>query len=212
MSLQTESVDAPLLRVPETLIHAIDAPGATDDESEGVPTADPTADLLAASSRQGRLLLRLVASTDTLMQKNDRLAERMDAWEVRARNILSTVEKADRANQTASDEQLYRMAGEAIFFMDVLQNAYEAASASKNANLTRELASALKNGARRLASQGVCEIPCPIGEPPDGRLHESVDTAKAPVGSARYGIVGIVRRGWQIGTHVLRRAQVVTAR
>lgn len=174
------------------------------EENGDAPATAPIAAPLAALSRQGRLLLRLTASTDALAQKSDALVQ--------------TGQKAVHAAQAAADDRLFRMANEAVFLMDVLQNAHEAAAVRANENnaLANELASALRSGARRLAAQGVCEIPCPVGEPPDGLLHESVDTVEAGSDGTqsvtRYGVVGVVRRGWQIGNHVLRRAQVVTAR
>jgi molecular chaperone GrpE (heat shock protein) len=106
-----------------------------------------------------------------------------------------------------AERRARQVALEAIHLMDALDWVQGALTARGDA-LAREVALAQRDCLRRLAAVGVTEIPC--DGLMDGRLHEGVDTADGS-GKPQYHIISVVRRGYQCGPEVLRRAEVVTA-
>jgi molecular chaperone GrpE (heat shock protein) len=166
-----------------------------DDQEDGSKTASP----LQIVSKQGRLILRLSAATEAMEARYRELSGQLDE---RDRRIMELGEAKRDAERRARQAVL-----EAIHLMDALDWIQEALAARGDA-LAREVALAQRDCARRLAAVGVTEIPC--DGLMDGRLHEGVDTA-ADTGKPKYYIISVVRRGYQCGPEVLRRAGVITA-
>ena len=105
------------------------------------------------------------------------------------------------------------MALEAIHLMDALDWAGGAAGAHGEEKLAREILSAQRDCLRRLAVLGVTEISAARGAVMDGRMHEGLDAIPATDDTAdvpQYHILSLIRRGYQRGPDVLRRAGVAT--
>lgn len=196
-----EEIRAEIERLPRTLNRVPDAVNETERPApETRKPASPVPTPLDVVSRQGRLLMRLTASSESVegrMRDLTRLAERQSAET-----------EALRVERRKADERARQFAMETIRLIDTLDR-LQVALAAKSDPLAEEAASAQRDAARRLAALGVTEIPC--SGIADGRLHESVDTSPAPPGTPRYTILSAVRRGWQCGPDILRRACVITA-
>jgi molecular chaperone GrpE (heat shock protein) len=172
------------------------------DESGGEPAAAATP--LDIVSRQGRLILRLSAAAESLEARYKQLADAVAAREER----LSAAEE----EALAARQQARRMALEAVRLMDALDWVQEALAAAggEAAPLAREVASAQRDCLGRLAAAGLTPVPAEPGAPTDGRLHEGLEAVETDA-VPQYHIVRVLRRGWQMGPDVLRRAGVVTA-
>lgn len=191
---------------------------------EGAPEKESAAEFspLQVISRQGRLILRLTASTEALDARYKELAERMREQaaalaqqeaelrerDARVKRLIAEAEEARREGQQEGQEQARRVALEAIRMMDALDWAQDALDARGEEALSREFASARRDCVRRLTAIGITEVPCEGMM--DGRLHEGLETLETN-SVPRYHIVRVLRRGWQCGPDVLRRAGVVTA-
>ncbi len=206
------------------------APNANSSGEESAPAA-PTLSPLQVAAKQGRLLLRLSAASeatearlrDLAHQAQERDASLREAQE--AAKAARDEAKREREARRDAEAETRKLALETIRFMDALEAARDAAaSATPQTDFARELGIALQNGARRLAAAGITEVP--TAGLMDGRLHSGVDTvprhaSETPGDENRednentretpqYHIVGVVRRGWQRGPDILRRADVVT--
>lgn len=171
------------------------APGG----DETVTTPDPSP--LQVASRLGKQLLRLSASYQDL---NERQQELTGQIKDRDRRLD---EAADR--ERAGERQLRKTAETAVQILDALDFLHETLS-KRNDPLTTETESARRDCLRRLASVGVAEIPA--SGVFDGNLHEGVGTVPATDALPPYHIAEVVRRGFQMGTHILRKAEVITAK
>lgn len=150
-------------------------------------------------SKQGRMVMRLTASVDALTTRHDTLAQQLTERNEEFERLEQRYEAAQRQAQQAS------MA--AIQILDALDWAHGALSAVGDPR-AKELEAAQRDSLRRLAAAGINEIPCE-GEI-DGKLHEAMETVTSE-DVPRYHIVRVIRRGFQSGTEILRRAGVVTA-
>lgn len=169
-------------------------------EGEGVSVPAPAAATpLQVISRQGRLILKLSAAAESLDARYKELSERGRAQEAR----LEAAEEAARAARS----QARQAALEAIRLMDAL-DWVQTALAGAGHPLAAEVASAQRDCLRRLAALGLTEVPAE--GPMDGRLHEGLEAVETDA-VPQYHIVRVLRRGWQMGPDVLRRAGVVTA-
>lgn len=170
-----------------------------DEES----TADPKNEgPLGVVARQGRLILRLTAAVEAT-EARLRTQEEMRAEIATAQAVVAQAQEETR-----------RVLREAVLpLMDALDFAGTAANTHGDTAVASSIAGARRDGLRRLAGIGVAEIPAAVGSPFDGRLHEAVESRPAPPGSsvAQYTILAVVRPGYQRGTDILRRANVVTA-
>ncbi|GAB4468177.1 MAG: hypothetical protein OHK0029_40420 [Armatimonadaceae bacterium] len=176
---------------------------------EGTAAARPEKNLatpLEIVSRQGRLLLRLAAATETLEQRYHELEQRY--WDLgnRLSERNAQVDVIEGARRDA-ERKTRQMALEAIRLLDTLDWVMMALQTRED-GLEQQVASAQKECLRRLAGVGITEIAAE--GLPDGRLHESVDTLSTDE-VPQYHIVSVVRRGYQYGPEVLRRAEVITA-
>lgn len=182
-------------------------PALPDSHGAGGDGSSPdTPEPLQIVSKQGRLILRLSAAIEALEVRYKELAEAEKARRTQSEALADTLRETERrARQTAL---------EAIHLMDALDWAEGATRAQGNGKLADQIVSAQRDCLRRLAAVGVTEIPAARGAEMDGRLHEGVDAVPASVEDAdvpRYHILSLVRRGYQYGTDVLRRAEVITA-
>lgn len=150
-------------------------------------------------SKQGRMVMRLTASVDALTTRHDALAQQLTERNEEFERLEQRYDAAQRQAQQAS------MA--AIQILDALDWAHGALSASNDPR-AKDLEAAQRDSLRRLAAAGINEIPCE-GEI-DGKLHEAMESV-ATEDVSRYHIVRVIRRGFQSGTEILRRAGVVTA-
>lgn len=174
---------------------------AGDADPNAVPDHDALSPLQIVA-KQGRLLVRLSASADALEARYRELSRQLDT-----RNAQS--DAMAQAQKTAQKETR-QMALVCIHLMDALDWVRTALEAQGAASLAREVAAAERDCLRRLAAIGVTEIPCQGLM--DAKLHEGVDTVLLSAGDVpRYHIVKTIRRGFQAGPEVLRRASVVTA-
>lgn len=162
--------------------------------------AGAAASPLGIVSKQGRLLLRLGAATESLDSRYGTLAEQIAAQSER----LTRAEDA-RLDAEASARQA---ALTTVQMMDALDWVYDRLVSSDLAETAQEVDAARRDCLRRMAGAGISEIPAQ--DVFDGRLHEGLE-AVAAEGIPPYQIVRVVRRGFQIGPDVLRRAAVVTA-
>jgi molecular chaperone GrpE (heat shock protein) len=165
-------------------------------EGEAVPEETTPLQLVA---RQGRVILRLSAATESVEKRYHELAERLAERDGRIEELSAARREAEkRARQAAL---------EAVHLMDALDWARDALE-KQGHPLAKELAAAQRDCLSRMAALGIRETP---GEGlMDGRLHEGVDTVETDA-VPRYHIVSVVRRGYQWGADVLRRAEVITA-
>ena len=162
-----------------------------------------TASPLQIVSKQGRLILRLSASVTAMEAYCRELGERLGAHSARMGDLAE--------EKRAAEARARQIALEAIRVMDALDWVGEALAARPEGGdpLAGEVASARRDCLRRLAAVGITEVPCQGAM--DGRLHEGLETTPGPLaGKARYDIVSVLRRGYQCGADVLRRAGVVT--
>lgn len=193
-----EEIRAEIERLPRTL-----NPENGEDDTPSSPLRQPSgpgSTPLDVVSRQGRLLMRLTASSESV---DGRIKELVRVAEKQAAEAETL-----RGERRRAEERARHFTLETIRLIDTLDR-LQAALAAKEDPLADEAASAQRDAARRLTALGVTEIPC-VGTS-DGRLHESVDTVPAPPGTMRYTILSVVRRGWQSGADILRRACVITA-
>jgi molecular chaperone GrpE (heat shock protein) len=178
--------------LPELTADALPAGSGTEGGGEATSP-------LQIVSKQGRLILRLSAATEAMEARYRELSGQL---EERDRRLAESSEAKREAERRAR-----QMALEAIHLMDALDWVQGALVARGDA-LACDVLLAQRDCARRLAAVGVTEIPC--DGLMDGRLHEGVDTAE-DTGKPQYHIVSVVRRGYQCGPEVLRRAEVITA-
>jgi molecular chaperone GrpE (heat shock protein) len=150
-------------------------------------------------AKQGRLILRLSAATEALETRYKEFASRLSERDSQTNEAVTARREAEkRARQIAL---------EIVHLLDALDWA-QSALEKQGHGLAQELASAQRDCLNRLAALGITEIPAK-GQM-DGRLHEGIDTvetAEVP----QYHVVSVVRRGFQWGAEILRRAEVVTA-
>jgi molecular chaperone GrpE (heat shock protein) len=166
-------------------------------DEKAVTTEETTP--LQLVSKQGRLILRLSAATEAMEARYKELAARLSERDERVEELTAARREAEkRARQVAQ---------EAIHLMDAL-DWVQSALAAQGHPLAKELVSAQRDCLNRLAALGITEVP---GEGMvDGRLHEGVDKVESS-DVPQYHIVSVVRRGFQWGTEILRRAEVITA-
>jgi len=176
-------------------IAALPALTADAPEGDGAEAVSP----LQIVSKQGRLILRLSAATEAMEARYRELSGQLDERDRRIADLGEAKRDAERRAR--------QVALEAIHLMDALDWIQGALMARGDA-LARDAALAQRDCLRRLAAVGVTEIPC--DGLMDGRLHEGLDTVDGS-GKPQYHIVSVVRRGYQCGPEVLRRAEVVTA-
>lgn len=174
-------------------------PTLPQESGDIVTASDPSP--LQVASRLGKQLLRINASYQELNQRQQELAEQLKERDRRLE------EAADRERN--QERQLRRTAEVAIQILDALDFLHEAL-ATVGDTLATEAESARRDSLRRLATIGVTEIPA-TGQF-DGSLHEGVGTVPATEAVPSYHIAEVVRRGYQMGTHVLRRTEVITAK
>jgi len=168
---------------------------------EGGDVATPPVPVspLQVISRQGRLILKLSATAESLDARYKELSERQRAQEAR----LEAAEEEARA----AKRQARQAALEAVRLMDALDWVQEALTA-RGLPLAGDVASAQRDCLGRLAALGLTEVPA--NGLMDGRLHEGLEAVETDA-VPQYHIVRVLRRGWQMGPDVLRRAGVVTA-
>lgn len=187
--------------LPATLPEVAEAAGGG-----GADAAPGSSAPLQVISKQGRLILRLSASLEALEARYKELAEEGKAWRTQAETAAEAARVSERrARQTAL---------EAIHLMDALDWVSESVRARGEEKFAEQIAAAQRDCLRRLAAVGVTEIPAPRGSEMDGRLHEGLDAVTATGADSdvpRYHILSLVRRGYQQGPDVLRRAGVITA-
>lgn len=187
-----EAVDA----LPDLIVGE---PTVADDDGDRPRPATLTP--LDVASRQGRLFMRQSATLEAQAAQLTQLAERLQARD-RNREEAQTLQRQaeKRARETALT---------AIQMLDALEWAENALRENGQSDLAGAMASAQRDCSRRLAAVGVNEIPATHGLM-DGALHEGMDVVRTN-DVPRYHIVRVVRRGFQMGTDILRRAGVTTA-
>jgi molecular chaperone GrpE (heat shock protein) len=185
--LQREIAALPTLTLPDT---------EAKSKAEGEVSIASPLDIVA---RQGRLILRLTAATEAIEGRYRDIAAQMTERDAQIEAQMEARKEADR--------RLRQMAAEVIHLMDALDWVHNTLEA-RGDSLVREVASAQRDCLRRLAAVGITEIP--TTGMADGRLHEGVDTAETSE-TSQYHIVSVVRRGFQLGPEILRRAEVITA-
>jgi molecular chaperone GrpE (heat shock protein) len=185
--LQREIAALPTLMPPQT-----EAKGKAEGE---VSIASPL-DIVA---RQGRLILRLIAATEAVEGRYREIAAQMVERDGQIESQMEARKEADR--------RLRQMATEVIHLMDALDWVHTTLNARED-SLVRDVAAAQRDCLRRLAAVGITEIP--TEGMVDGRLHEGVDTTETSE-TPQYHVVSVVRRGFQLGPEILRRAEVITA-
>ncbi len=208
---------------PVEIRREIDAlPDLTAPLPEGEGGAPGELSPLQVISRQGRLILRLSAAAEGLEARYKELAERLKEREAQAtadaeglrrerdaaRREAEEARREGRETARQAAEQARRVALEAVRLLDTLDWAEEAATARGDDAMARDIAAARRDARRRLAAAGVTEVPCEGMA--DGHLHEGLEAVTTDA-VPRYHIVRVLRRGWQMGPDVLRRAGVVTA-
>lgn len=173
-------------------------PTLSVETSEGEATPEEITPLQLVA-KQGRVILRLSAATEAVEKRYKELAGQLAERDEHIKELSGARREAEkRVRQTAL---------EAIYLMDAL-DWVQGALASQAHPLAREVAAAQRDCLNRLAALGISETPA-VGVM-DGRLHEGVDTVETDT-VPRYHIVSVVRRGYQWGADVLRRAEVITA-
>jgi molecular chaperone GrpE (heat shock protein) len=209
-------------------------PAWNRDEEAGV-SSSPATTPLQIVSKQGRLLLRLSAATEAMEARSREMTEELT--ELRARADQEARNQAAREatalqKEREGERRTRQIALELIRLLDTLDWACQTLGAANGKSATggtkrgagneataerdmvqnvvqTGLEGAKRDSLRRLAALGITEIGC--DGPPDGRLHESVDTTESAT-LPPYHIVSVVRRGYQWGSDVLRRAEVITVR
>lgn len=179
-----------------------------DEMPEGNAERTPT--LVEVASRQGKLILRLSATTEALEGRLRDLAGRLNERDTRAETLsteLTTLRQDTERQIQESVQQTRQLARETIYALDALDWVQDVLEGREDA-LAGDVARARADCMKRLATVGVTEIRAE--GVPDGRFHESVDTVDTDV-VPQYHIVSVVRRGYQWGAEVLRRTEVVTA-
>lgn len=157
-------------------------------------------------SKQGRLILRMTAAVEGLESRTRELTDEVK----RQRQQAEETAEALRLSQQRGRQ----MALEAIHLMDALDWVAESVAARGEEKFAREIVSAQRDCLRRLAAVGISEIPAARGAFMDGRLHEGLESVSAEGEDdavQQYHILSLVRRGYQSGSDVLRRAGVTTA-
>jgi molecular chaperone GrpE (heat shock protein) len=192
--LQREIAALPTLTPPQT-----ESKGKAEGE---ISIASP----LDIVTRQGRLILRLIAATEAVEGRYRELAAQNRDIATQMAERDGQIEEQREARKEA-DRRLRQMATEVIHLMDALDWVYTTLNARED-SLVRDVAAAQRDCLRRLAAVGITEIP--TNGIADGRLHEGVDTTETSE-TEQYHIVSVVRRGFQLGPEILRRAEVITA-
>lgn len=185
--LQREIAALPTLTPPQ-----IESKGRAEGENSVVTPLDIVA-------RQGRLILRMTAAIEAVEGKYRDIAVQMSERDAQI--------EEQREDRKEAERRMRQMATEVIHLMDALDWVYTTLNTRED-TLVREVAAAQRDCLRRLAAVGITEIP--TEGVADGRLHEGVDTTKTSE-KPQYHIVSVVRRGFQLGPEILRRAEVVTA-
>lgn len=163
--------------------------------------AAPDAAPLSVLARQGRNLMKLGMATETLTTQIAALSGHLTERDAQIEILQDTAKRQAR--------QELDTAKAAIHLMDALDWIHDSLRQNGQADFADEVAVALRDCLRTLASVGINEIPAEGLL--DGRLHEALDTVESDT-VPRYHIVRIVRRGYQRGTEILRPAEVITAR
>jgi molecular chaperone GrpE (heat shock protein) len=203
-----DEIRSAIAALPSTLPPAEDRADATMDRPDGGgAAAEPmVADPLQVVSRQGRLILRLSAALEALEGRTRDLADGERALRADAERATEALHAAERRSR--------QLALEAVHLLDALDGTAETSLARGDARLAAQVTAAQRDCLRRLAALGISEIPAPRGSAMDGRLHEGLEAVPATDASAegvpRYHIVALLRRGYQWGADVLRRAGVAT--
>jgi molecular chaperone GrpE (heat shock protein) len=173
-------------------------PNLTVETPDGEAAPEETTPLQLVA-KQGRVILRLSAATEAIERRYKDLTVQLTERDEHIKELSGARREAEkRARQTAL---------EAIHLMDAL-DWVQGALASQAHPLAKEVAAAQRDCLNRLAALGISEAP--NEGLVDGRLHEGVDTVETDA-VPRYHIVSVVRRGYQWGADVLRRAEVITA-
>ena len=165
----------------------------------GVSYAPPV-NFLQIVSRQGRLLMKLSASAESLDRRYENLALQIVE---REKDLEEAIQEKKDAQHSAR-----QIALSAIQLMDALDWVHDSLKNLGQETFARDVEAAQRDCLRRLAGVGVTEIF--VTGVFDGRFHEGVETVSAP-NVPQYHIVRAVRRGFQLGLDILRRADVVTA-
>jgi molecular chaperone GrpE (heat shock protein) len=151
-------------------------------------------------SKQGRLIMRLSASSEALNQRYEELVKQQTE---RGERMVKLEDACHEAERRAKQVSLT-----AIQLMDALDWVHEALLQNGQETFARDVEAAQKDCLRRLASVGITEIAATGLF--DGSFHEGLDTEASSEGP-KYHIVKVIRRGFQNGAEILRRAGVVTA-
>ena len=173
--------------------------------SGDVAADEASAGPLQIVSKQGRLILRLSAAMEALDTRIKQLAEESKTADDRAETTADALRSSERRAR--------QMALECVHLMDALDWVHEATAVRGDGALAVQILSAQRDCLRRLAAVGITEIPATRGGVMDGRLHEGLEAVPATAENAdvaRYHILELVRRGYQCGSDVLRRADVKT--
>jgi len=173
--------------------------------SGDVAAEEPGAGPLQIVSKQGRLILRLSAAMEGLDSRIKQLAEESKTADARAEATADSLRNCERRAR--------QMALECVHLMDALDWVHEATVVRGDGAMAAQIRSAQRDCLRRLAAVGITEIPAVRGGVMDGRLHEGLEAVPASAENAdvpQYHILELVRRGYQSGTDVLRRADVKT--
>lgn len=173
---------------------------ATVGEGAAALTDPVPTDPMEIVARHGRLLLRLSAATEGLEARYRELAE------LRRGDDALLEEAREEARQAR--QQARRLALESVRLMDALDWVYDALS-HRGDTLAAQVASARRDCMRHLAAVGITEVPADGRM--DGRLHEGLESVAGGSEVPQYHIVSVVRRGYQLGSDVLRRTEVTTA-
>lgn len=190
-----EDIQREIAALPATL------PAVSERDGDAVSPSGP----LQVVSKQGRLILRLSAALEGLEARVRDLTEEARTRRREAEETSDTLRAAER--------RLRQTALECVHLMDALDWIFEATRARGDERLAGQIVSAQRDCLRRLAAVGITEIPASRGAVMDGRLHEGLEAVPAAPENGdvpRYHIVELVRRGYQCGTDVLRRAEVKT--
>jgi molecular chaperone GrpE (heat shock protein) len=176
--------------VPLGIAHEVNELPSLLFNEEARPLSEPNPMQIVA--RQGKQILKLNATYNELAkqigEQNSRLDEASDENQVLRRRVQQ------------SAETLIHLVDALEWTQEVLQK--------RNDPLAPEVESALRDGLRRLANLGISEIP--TSGKFDGNLHEGVGTVPITDQTPAYNVVSVVRRGYQMGPDILRRAEVIT--
>jgi len=172
--------------------------GGAKETGEQAPEAGISP--LQIVSKQGRLIMRLSASTEALDQRYQELIRQQAERD-------EHVGKLEDARGTA-ERQVKQVSLAAIQLMDALDWVHASLLQQGQNIFALDVEAAQKDCLRRLSDVGITEIGAEGLF--DGRLHEGLDT-QVSADVPQYHIVKVLRRGFQNGPEILRRTSVVTS-